>query len=334
MSRKISFHLAGWLLYFFLRNGEEIWEEPQDWADWLLNLSYLLVSAATFYGLYSLALPRFLQAGRQIWLVPCLLGAFLFFPALRFLVEETLFPLLFGFSNYHDPQPIPYFLDNYWRAFLPVGAALTLYAIESQIRHEREKLQLQREQAEAELSFLRAQLNPHFLFNALHYLHTEAYKAGLPLADTVLQLSDLLRASLKSAQAESIRVQEEIDLLENYLAIQQKRFQGRCFVEFEKKGGDFSKKIEPLLLIPFVENAFKHGDLKEEAHPLQIKLSLQKGVLHFSCRNRIRKGPHDHSSGIGIANIRRRLQLKYPQRHDLEIVEKGDIFQVHLKLQL
>lgn len=333
-SKKWAFHVAAWLACILLLEGEEFLAEPFSFSDLALTLSYFGMLATCFYAVYGWVLPRYMQSNRKVILLLLLCSPLLLFPVMRFGIEEVLYPWCFGFSNYTDPQLPFYFKDNYWRVIPFILVATLLYTVENQIRHEQQQQALQAEKTQAELAFLRSQLNPHFLFNTLHYLHTRAFKVDTELADSILQLADLLRSSLHTARKDTIPISEEVSLLHTYINLQKKRFEDQIQVVFTVEGQDLSARVEPLLLLPFVENAFKHGQLKAADVPLKIKLRVLPDRLYFHCSNRVGKGSVDHISGIGVANIRRRLELKYPQKHQLQITSEEDIFLVTLILQL
>ena len=334
-SKRTLWHIAAWALYLLYQEMEEFIREGWEDKDLAYFFSMSITRILIFYLFYSLIWPRFLQAGR--WPLLLLLAplGILLFPALRYAIEEVAYPALLGFGNYKDPTVASYLRDNlFWRALPITAASLIVYLLEQRWEAQRRHRELLKEKTASELAFLRSQLNPHFLFNTLSYLHTEAIRVSPALADTVLELSDMLRYSLHSARKERAPIDEEVRLVHNYLAIFEKRFKGRFFVQFTAGGQALSQKVEPLLLIPFFENAFKHGLTSDPERPARFRLKVEPGRMHFSSFNYIRAKEKDAAGGIGLENVKRRLELCYPGRYNLAIVENKDTFKVDLKLKL
>lgn len=203
-----------------------------------------------------------------------------------------------------------------------------------------EKLQQEKEtlQLGMELRFLRSQISPHFLFNVLTSLVSLARKKSDHLEISLLMLSRLMRYMLYDA-AKKISLQQEVEYLESYIALQQLRF-GRdvkIISNIELLPEEKNYPIEPMLLIPFVENAFKHGTGYEDQPFIEINLSVREGVLVFQVKNKFDRETDtskDESPGIGLSNVRSRLALLYPGRHNLVIQTDNNLFSIHLTLKL
>jgi hypothetical protein len=203
-----------------------------------------------------------------------------------------------------------------------------------------EKLQKENEamQLGMELQFLRSQISPHFLFNILTNLVSLARKKSDQLETSLLMLSGLMRYMLYDA-GKKISLQQEVEYLESYIALQKLRF-GRDVkivfnIELSHEVTNYS--IEPMLLIPFVENAFKHGTGYEDQPVIDIHLTAREGILIFQVKNkfdRVTDTSKDDNSGIGLSNVRSRLALLYPGRHDLVIYTDGNLFNINLTLKL
>jgi len=203
-----------------------------------------------------------------------------------------------------------------------------------------EKLQKENEamQLGMELKFLRSQISPHFLFNILTNLVSLARKKSDNLETSLLMLSDLMRYMLYDA-GEKISLQQEAEYLESYVALQKLRF-GRdvkIIFNMELSDEESNGNIEPMLLIPFIENAFKHGTGYVNHPFIQISLSVNRRELVFLVRNKFDAAKHaskDECSGIGLNNVRSRLTLLYPNRHDLVINADKNVFSINLILKL
>jgi LytS/YehU family sensor histidine kinase len=193
-----------------------------------------------------------------------------------------------------------------------------------------------KEKAEAELNFLKAQINPHFLFNSLNAVYFLIDKENAAARNALHKFSEMLRYQLYECGDSRIPIEKEIGFLKDYVDLQQLRVSNTS-VNFscEKEVGDFS--IEPLLLISFVENSFKHlshyNDGKQ--NEVQIKLARQNGSMLFSVYNTTeQKIETGKSGGIGMANVQKRLDLLYPGKHQLKTTEKDGWFGIELNLSL
>jgi two-component system LytT family sensor kinase len=184
---------------------------------------------------------------------------------------------------------------------------------------------------QSELSFLRSQVNPHFLFNNLNNIYSLVYYKSDQALNAISGLSELLRYMLYDTN-DTVALTTEIAYIEKYIALQQLRFEHPSDVEFEINGDLDAVNIPPLLLIPFIENAFKHGDYSAKQW-LNISIRTTNGSINFYCSNKKTTKKQDATGGIGITNVKRRLALLYPGKHNLEIIEDDELFTVKLMLE-
>lgn len=197
--------------------------------------------------------------------------------------------------------------------------------------------EIETEKNKAELKALQAQINPHFLFNSLNSIYALARKQSAEVPQKVIQLSDLMRHIIYETDLDFIPLEKEIEMLRNYIDLQNLRTQDWQQIQFKVEGNTAQKKIAPMLILPFVENSFKHG-VKGGAKQVfvNIRLQVEDTFLHLEIENSKPaslegvSGPH----GIGIENVRKRLQLIYPGRHSLKITEEESTFNVKLSLEL
>lgn len=198
--------------------------------------------------------------------------------------------------------------------------------------------QLEDERLKAELSFLKAQINPHLLFNTLNTLYSHSLEQAPQTPQMILKLSELMRYMLYETNESKVELRKEIDYLSNYIALQQLRIQDRGEVVFEVKAPVDTLKIAPMLLISFVENAFKYSmDSLTENIFIIIELVVVDTTLHFKVHNnyeQLEVLPMKTHGGLGLQNTKKRLDLAYPDRHQLEIHEHAPDFIVQLSLQL
>ena len=206
------------------------------------------------------------------------------------------------------------------------------YQREHRLQNEQEKVRLQ-----SELSFLRSQISPHFMFNLMNSLAALARKKSDLLEPMIVKMSDLLRYMLYDSDETRVPIDNEINYLKSYVDLQKMRFGNYVKVEIEATATNQNMAIEPMLLIPFVENAFKHGTGHLRDPLIQILLNTADNQLHFVVKNRFNAtstATKDGNSGIGLANVRRRLELMYPDSHQLSVRAEKDFFITELSIDL
>jgi len=200
---------------------------------------------------------------------------------------------------------------------------------------EEQKLQLEKERTEANYNFLKAQINPHFLHNALNFLYAKALPLSDELSEGILTLSDIMRYALSEGNARDGKapLKDEIEHVRNVIKINQLRYSNKLNVIFDMEGVVNGAQIIPFVLITLVENAFKHGDFKSETHPITIRIRISGGELFFSCVNKKKTGPKELSTGIGLENIRTRLDLAYGKKYSFVVREDADLYTTELTLR-
>ena len=204
-----------------------------------------------------------------------------------------------------------------------------------------DKLNIQLEEKSTDLKQLRNQINPHFLFNALNTIYgISLQEKAEKTAESVQKLGDMMRFMLHENAQETIPLHREIDYLVNYVDLQELRIQEQENIDilFSRKEEHCNGNIAPMLLIPFIENAFKHGISLQKKSWVKISLRCLEGSLHLDINNSIHRknddDPEKIASGIGLPNVKQRLQLLYPDRHELIIRENDMEYFVHLSIQL
>ena len=202
-------------------------------------------------------------------------------------------------------------------------------------KRELEK-ELKTHQLEAELRFLKAQVNPHFLFNALNNIYSLSFTESKKTPEMILKLSDMMSYMLYDCKSEQVKLSLEIDYLKNYIALQQLKKDGEFNIDFKIEGDVSNVRITPMLFIPFFENAFKHGNLEDtEIGWLKSNLNMENGILEFQISNTTKTGNiKKEKGGVGLENIKDRLRLLFPKRHELKIEQDKGMFSVNLKIDL
>jgi len=232
-----------------------------------------------------------------------------------------------------------YFIAYY--GFLDISLYLVIYLfVTSLLRLARGWFHLQeieKEKTLAELKALKSQINPHFLFNSLNSIYSLARKNSAQVPEKVIQLSDLMRHIIYDSDVEFVLLPREIDMIRNYIELQNLRTPEKEKIELEVIGEIEGKKVAPLIFLPFVENSFKHGLKIGAENPfVKIKIEVLPNELIFEIENSKGKTSEIHDSkykGIGIENVKKRLGLIYPNLHSLNISENETIFKVILKIK-
>lgn len=275
-----------------------------------------------------LLIPRFLDHGKYAWYlvsIPLLLLAAYGVHELTF---EILFPLMdsdYYMVSFTEWQVLASIFQIYLVLTTLIKLSKSWYTLQ---QVEKEKLFL-------ELNSLKTQINPHFLFNSLNSIYSQALAKSDQTPDTVLELSNLLRYMLYEVEEDRVPLVKEVEMLENYVELQKLRLEKGSSVEFIIEGELNGITIAPLLLFPLVENAFKHG-MKDDPEQAFIDIHLTvNSAIFFSIKNKsgqiddMEKGKY---GGIGIENVKRRLELIYPNAHKLEILKTESEFHVKLTL--
>jgi len=200
--------------------------------------------------------------------------------------------------------------------------------------NERIQRNLESERREMELQFLKSQLNPHFLFNSLNNIYSLAYQKSEKTADAIMKLSEIMRYMIYESNDSTVSLSKEVDYLRSYIELQKIRFKDGAFVEMNLNGEIDDQKIVPLMLISFVENAFKHGVVNDPADPVKIDIIANQKFLHFSIINKKNQQNKDAQGGVGLNNVERRLQLIYPDRYKLNVVNSATHYNCELIIDI
>ncbi|WP_282122453.1 sensor histidine kinase [Algibacter mikhailovii] len=216
------------------------------------------------------------------------------------------------------------------------GSGMAAYFVRRNIIFRRENEEKEKLQKEMELNYLKEQVNPHFLFNSLNSIYALSRQQSPETPEVVMQLSELMRYQLESSKKETVLLKEELEFIENYLLLEEKRLSKRCTVEFLIEGNLSGLKISPMLLITFVENAIKHGaQSTNEPSSIDISVIVKNATLYFCVKNsKPSLIPDSKRKGFGLENVKRRLQLLYPNAHALEIKDSDKFYLVNLSVDL
>jgi two-component system, LytTR family, sensor kinase len=326
---RVWWHVVFWLVWYFF---------------YIITYSFGGIVKAQFIQNFYLLPVR--MAGTYLliyWILPNFLFKKKYLP---FIIIAILHSFLFGFSiwlvlyfatGFQASDSIPFIRSIVLNYQIPATAA-AIYLFKRLYLIQQYSLNLEKEKLEAELKFLKSQIHPHFLFNTLNNLYALTLKKSDKAPEMVIQLSNLLEYTLYSGKETEVGLNEEIKQLRGYMDLEKMRFGKRLKVNTEIDGNVDGLKIAPLLLLPFVENSFKHGASNDLKSPfIDLKVIVKDNLLKFSISNSNTGDPgksEGYKEGIGLKNVKRRLELLYPRKHSLEIIQKQDIFDVNLTLEL
>ncbi len=196
--------------------------------------------------------------------------------------------------------------------------------------------QLEKQNLKSELSLLKMQMNPHFLFNTLHNIDTLIFENKEIASKSIEKLSDIMRYMLNEAKTDIVDLQKEMDHLENYLSLEKLRLKNEKFLNYTKSGYFQGVKIAPMIMIPFVENAFKHSIDSTIENGIILKIGNENGILNFYCENQFDKSEMDKDKvhGIGLETVKKRLDLIYKNNYQLSINTDNSVYKVNLEINL
>jgi LytS/YehU family sensor histidine kinase len=351
----IPAHIAGWILFLAL----PLIYDPDLWRvitshHYLFMLSQLLFIAYFYlnmcvlvpYFLSNKKIVLFLIINLTVFFILCVVIPWIIHEYFR---DESFMPNHRMHPDFHpdgkfplhtrEPHDIFKRLGLYTRTtqFLIVFTVSTGLKVLTQWYREKQRLkELETSMIEAELSFLKSQIHPHFLFNSLNSIYYLALSKDDKAPKAILSLSDFLRFVTIESDKNLIPLEREIKMLEEYLNLQSLRASEKFDLQFELKGDFSDREIMPLTFIPFVENAFKYGISAHIDCFIRLKIEVENSVLTFLVDNSIIQGGENiiRSSGVGLENIKKRLELAYPGHYSLEINNNDRTFSVRLKIDL
>ena len=302
-----------------------------------IEFCYLVFIAFNFYFHVSFALPRYLRKGEYFTYSLFSLLFLLLTSAMR--AEVALY---ISTTFYHVPEDqlpiVRLFLNSLlnitiWSVILVSGKVLL-----DRINFERYAERVEKEKILNELNFLRSQHNPHFLFNTLNSVYFQIDKNNKDARETLMRLSEILRYQLYDCSTEKIAIEKEVAYLHNYVGLQQLRFNKDHQIIFVVDENVRSFSIAPLLMMPLVENAFKHvSHYTSQPNFIRILISAENGSLSCAISNTVERPncvSHTLNGGIGLKNLQRRLELLYPAQHELNINDNGLEYSARLSLKI
>ena len=334
--KELVIHLFFWFLltYFTLlrvdRNNPFYFaiETPD-----IYNVSWALVFIMSFYFNYFLVMPRVFKNFSWKKVPLGFFCSYVFFVTIRFLIEEVLLEVLFGLSNYFQGTPGWYYLyDNLYYSTFPLIPGALLWLIIFLIRLLEYNNLILEENRNTQVKFLKAQLNPHFMFNTLNNIYSLVYFRSDKALTAIEKLSWIMRFTTYESQKEKIKFEEEIKYIRSYIELEQLRQEGETFIQINLDVENHQEQIPPLLLSPLVENALKHGLVTSKESPVEISLQQNRKHLKFVVSNKFGNQKKDKTGGIGLENLKKRLSIYFPKQHDLRLRKENQRFIAELEI--
>ena len=333
-------HVVFWIAYFLFMLVQYVYmKDDVNYRALLASLSMTLPVdiAATYFTVYYL-MPRFLF--RRKYVTSMLVFAFsavVFILLQRCILYFIIIPT-FHQEKWADASFFPFnFFYSLINIYMVTGFFMAVKLLKFWYEDQHIRTELETQNKESELALLRSQINPHFLFNTLNNIDTLIADNAEEASAAIMKLSDIMRYMLFDSDTRFVPLSKEITYLESYVSLQKIRFRDPDFVKFEVRGSERNRMIAPMLLIPFVENAFKHGAKEQDRTGISIFISSENNLLEFEVVNSLSPDSpvsKDITKGIGLTNVIRRLDLLYKDRYQLTTSTENNKFRVHLRIIL
>ncbi len=334
ISQDVFYHIFFWmglLCLMMLANVPAIGFFDALTTNLITIIFYLAITYIDYFYLF----PKYLKE-RKLWIHFTWVG-------LYSLLLTPIKMAVLHLATWNSEEPLIQDASHMFFMFLSlffVGVCSSIYRIMNEwIIQQRDKKELEKQTLQSELNFLKSQINPHFLFNTLNSLYALTLKKSDLAPEIVLKLSEMMRYMLYECNEKTVFLSKEIQYIQNYLDLEKLRHGAKMDVHFDVLGDTENKKIAPLLLMPFIENSFKHGINSQVSEGyVNIELYVQSDDLCIKVENS--KSPsvprisEKKSGGIGLINVKRRLHILYPELHKLEIMETPISYQIELNLSL
>lgn len=299
-----------------------------------MSIVTLLPAVTGFYSFYTFLFTRFLNRRRLLAFFVWAIITVLFCGLITVFVLSIYVPVTFSISNFSPLLAVSVFLSML--ALINGIIGLVMRGFITWYGDIRVKEELKRKNYEVELALIKSQINPHFLFNTINNIDVLIEKDPAKASAYLNKLSDIMRFMLYETKSEKVLLARELTYIEKYVELQRIRTSNPYYIRYEVKGEAGSKMIEPMLFIPFIENAFKHAEYKKNEDAIHIEFDVSQEKIHFRCNNRYIKSIQakpDHS-GLGNELIRKRLDLLYAQKYELDIKEEDGFYKVSLMLHI
>lgn len=331
IEKLVYLHIFFWLIY--LTGSIILPGVVYGFKSVVLDMTFFVASFTCFYINYFFIVPKFFDADNIYRSIFAFFISVSCFVGMRYVIEQWFFPAFFDIRNYPEGINIfYYFFDNVFYSSTTIFISTSFWFFKYFINAEKEKSAIIEAKKNAELQALKTQINPHFIFNSLNNIYALVYQKSEKALPAIEELGKLLRYSTKDLEKDFINLEKEIGYLDSLIELEKLRIKNPELIIIEKKIHYPQLQISPMILVPFVENAFKHGDFRNKG--FEMKISDENKTLLFHLANYKKQKTKDTLSGVGIENVKKRLQILYPDKHKLDIAETDVDFKVDLKIDL
>jgi two-component system, LytTR family, sensor kinase len=293
---------------------------------------------ATYFTLYFLIDKFFVHRKYAAFLIGLVASMLVFGLLFRLLSYHILYPAFYPNGNLVPVLYFPKILIGIFAIYSIAGIVASFHIAKLWHRHQQVSQRLEKEKLESELKLLKSQINPHFLFNTLNNLYALTLNNAKAAPEVVHKLSELMSYLLYDSNQNEVSLEKELQYIDNYISLEKLRYESRLDVSLNIYNNVQGITIAPLIILPFVENCFKHGARNQLFNAwVRIDVSIQEHVLIVKIENSKNTDGNDENkkvSGIGLENVRKRLELIYPDRHELQLLDEVDSYLVILKLEL
>jgi two-component system, LytTR family, sensor kinase len=336
---RILFHASFWIiyvLYYTLVFGSFDFKYPEISQEILIVLPVRM--AATYFTLYILFRLFFYQKKYTLFIVGFMVSAVVFSLLQNIVYHYIIFPAFYHKLTTESILYFPRLLKGIINIYFIVTVATTIKLLKKWYTDEKYHQDVEKQRLEAELNLLKAQVHPHFLFNTLNNLYALTLKKSDKASEVVLKLSELLSYMLYECNVPKVQLDKELEMINNYISLEKLRYSDVLDIKIRVTGDTRGINIAPMLILPFVENSFKHGASGSLTSPwIKIDVQIQDNFMVLkvaNSKNGNKKTTNTYTEGIGLKNVRRRLELLYTNLYDLQIKDENNIFQVILTLNV
>ncbi|WP_413533906.1 sensor histidine kinase [Empedobacter brevis] len=339
-SKQISvFILLGfWAIYILfdyitiglinLTNGNPFFETIA-----LFTATMYIVQLITIFITYFFIAPYFLKNINWKSILLSIICSFSIFIIVRYMIEQIITDFLFNKVNYFEGTTISFYIyDNLHYGSFIVFSSLFLWMTFHSINTLKQNNIIEKEKKEAEINFLKAQINPHFLFNTLNNIYSLVSVNSADSLKAIENLSAIMRFTTYETNKDKIEIEREIDYINQYLDLEKIRYGEKFYVEKEFLITNPKRLIHPYIISPFVENAIKHGIVKDINHPIKINIKTETNFLEISVENKINQHQKDETLGIGLTNLKKRLNYYFGKNYTFEVKNDYETFHIYLKI--
>lgn len=329
---EVLIHIIYWFLMGYFTFVKNLILAKNYLPDLFLS-TYMIVFVMTFYFHYFVVMKLVFKSFQWKRFFAGVLVSYFFFTFLRWLFEQVITKILFDKINYSNPTFFGYMEDNLHYSSMSIILSSLLWFVIYFIRLLEYNQIILEENKNTEIKFLKAQINPHFIFNTLNNIYSMVYFQSDKSLTAIEKLSQIMRFTTYESQKEKIKLTDEIDYIKAYIELEQLRHQESTCIDFEIETENISEEIPPYILSPLVENALKHG-ITSNVKPIVIILKLEDKKLNFKVINHIAVQKKDKLGGIGLDNLKKRLEIHYPQKHQIKLTNQNNQFTAELEIDL